>query len=66
MNPSISVVCYASKALLNGEHPIMLQVSKNGVRKYKSLGGGLINPKYWGFSKNKPIAKCPNREFESL
>jgi hypothetical protein len=38
MNASISVVCYKSKTLSNGENPLMVQVSKNGKRKYQSLG----------------------------
>ena len=36
--PSISAILYLSKTLANGEHPIMLRVSYNGQRKYKSLG----------------------------
>ena len=46
MNASISVVCYKSKTLSNGENPLMLQISKNGKRKYQSLGVS-INPVYW-------------------
>jgi len=62
MNASISVVCYKSKTLSNGENPLMVQVSKNGKRKYQSLGVS-INPKYWDFEKNKPKSNCPNGEF---
>ncbi len=62
MNASISVVCYKSKTLSNGENPLMLQVSKNGKRKYQSLGVS-INPKYWDFTKNKPKTNCPNGDF---
>jgi len=62
MNASISVVCYKSKTLCNGENPLMIQVSKNGKRKYQSLGVS-INPKYWDFTKNKPKPNCPNGEF---
>ncbi|MBR1521785.1 MAG: site-specific integrase [Bacteroidaceae bacterium] len=36
--PTISAILYTSKTLANGEHPIMLRVSYNGQRKYKSLG----------------------------
>ena len=36
--PTIRVVLYKSKVLSNGEYPIMLVVSYNGTRKYKSLG----------------------------
>ena len=38
MNACISVACYKSKTLSNGENPLMLQVSKGGKRKYQSLG----------------------------
>ncbi len=59
MNASISVVCYKSKTLSNGENPLMVQISKNGKRKYQSLGVS-INQKFWDFSKNKPKTNCPN------
>ena len=62
MNASISVVCYKSKTLSNGENPLMVQVSKNGKRKYQSLGVS-INPKFWDFTKNKPKPNCPDGEF---
>ncbi|MBR4314612.1 MAG: site-specific integrase [Bacteroidaceae bacterium] len=62
MNALVSVVCYKSKTLSNGENPLMLQVTKNDKRNYQSLGIS-INPKYWDFSKNKPKPKCPNGEY---
>lgn len=62
MNVSLSVVCYKSKRLSNGESPLMLQVSKGGKRQYQSLGVS-VNPKFWDFSKNKPKSNCPNREY---
>ena len=62
MNASLSVVCYKSKRLSNGESPLMLQVSKGGKRQYQSLGVS-VNPKFWDFSKNKPKSNCPNREY---
>ncbi len=31
MNASVSVVCYKSETLSNGEHPLMLQISKDGI-----------------------------------
>src|SRR5665647_623638 len=61
MNASISVVCYKSKTLSNGENPLMIQVSKNGKRKYQSLGLS-VNHHNWDFTKNKPKPKCPNGE----
>ena len=62
MNASLSVVCYKSKRLSNGESPLMLQVPKGGKRQYQSLGVS-VNPKFWDFSKNKPKSNCPNREY---
>ena len=62
MNASLSVVCYKSKRLSNGESPLMLQVSKGGKRQYQSLGVS-VNPKFWDFSQNKPKSNCPNREY---
>lgn len=61
MKASISVVCYKSKTLSNGENPLMLQISKDGKRKYQSLGISL-NPKFWDFNKNKPKPNCPDGE----
>ena len=62
MNASISVVCYKSKTLSNGESPLMLQVSKSGKRKYQSLGIS-IKPRYWDFTRNKPKPNCPNKDY---
>lgn len=62
INTSVSVVCYKSKTLSNGEGPLMLQVSKSGKRKYQSLGIS-IKPLYWDFTRNKPKPNCPNKEY---
>ena len=62
MNACVSVVCYKSKTLSNGENPLMLQVSKGGKRKYQSLGISIL-PRYWDFTRNKPKPNCPNREY---
>lgn len=62
MNASISVVCYKSKTLSNGEHPLMLQISKHGKRKYQSIGIS-IHPDNWDFLKNKPKPNCPDGEY---
>ena len=61
MNATISVVCYQSKTLKNGEHPLMLRICKDNKKKYQSLGIS-VNPKCWDFVKNKPKPNCPNRE----
>ena len=61
MNATITVVCYKSKTLKNGESPIMLRVCKDKKKKYQSLGIS-VNPKHWNFKKNEPKPKCPNFE----
>ncbi len=61
MNTAIESVLYTSKTLSNGEHPILLRLTKNGKRKYISLHLSL--PKFfWDFNKNKPKRNCPNRD----
>lgn len=61
MKATVNAVCYKSKTLKNGEHPIMLRVCKQGKMKYLSLGIS-INPKLWDFKKNEPKPSCPDRE----
>lgn len=61
MNATVNVLCYKSKTLSNGENPLMICVSKNGKRTYKSLGIS-VNPLYWDFEKNKPKRNCPGKE----
>ena len=61
MNASISVICYKSKTLSNGEHPLMFRVTKDRKLKYLSLGIS-VHPDNWDFTKNEPKPKCPNRE----
>ena len=60
-NATINVVCYKWKTLANGEHPLMLRVTKDGKTKYQSLGIS-VNPKFWNFKKNESKPKCPNFE----
>jgi site-specific recombinase XerD len=60
MDATISVVCYKSKVLSNGESPVMVRVAKDGKRSMKSLGVS-VNPVYWDFAKNCPKKNCPNR-----
>jgi hypothetical protein len=61
MNATVSIIFYRQKTLKNGEHPIMIRVTKNGKRKYKSLGLS-VHPDHWDFEKNGPKSNCPNRE----
>ena len=34
MKATVNVLCYKSKTLKNGEHPLMICVCKGGKRKY--------------------------------
>ena len=62
MNATISVVCYKSKTLSNGEYPLMLRICKDGKKKYQSLGISVL-PRHWDFTRNKPKPNCPNKEY---
>ncbi|MCM1291381.1 MAG: site-specific integrase [Bacteroides sp.] len=61
MNGTIKVLCYKSKILSNGEHPLMLCVCKDNKRKYQSLGIS-VSVEHWDFKNNCPNDRCPNRE----
>jgi len=61
MNATITIICYKSKVLSNGESPLMLRVAKDGKRSMKSLGVS-INPDYWNFEKHEPKPECPNKD----
>ena len=61
MSETIKVLCYKSKTLSNGEHPLIVCVCKDGKRKYQSLGIS-IKAEWWDFKANLPKGKCPNRE----
>lgn len=62
MNANVNILCYKSKTLSNGEHPLMIRVCKDGKKKYQSLGIS-VNPAHWDFKKNKPKNNCPNKEY---
>lgn len=61
MNGTIKVLCYKSKTLSNGKHPLMLCVCKDNKRKYHSLGIS-VSAEHWDFRHNLPNDTCPNRE----
>ncbi len=61
MNTTIDAVLYTSKTLSNGQHPIMLRLTKNRKRKYISLHISLA-PQYWDAEKCKPRRNCPDKE----
>ncbi len=58
MKASVSAVLYTSKVLANGEHPIMLRVSYNGKREYKSLKLS-CSTKDWNKDKSEVRSKHP-------
>jgi len=58
---TISVICYKSKTLSNGEHPLAIRISKDSKKSYKYLGVS-VNPNHWDFKKNEPKPNCPNRD----
>ena len=60
MNAIINILCFKSKTLANGEHPLMICICKDSKREYISLGVS-VAPQYWDFQKNKPKRNCPNR-----
>ena len=63
---SVSILLFTSKTLKNGEHPIMLRVTKNRKTKYLSLGQS-SHIDLWNMDKQKPMRKHPNfRKLESL
>lgn len=61
MSETVKVVCYKSKTLSDGTHPLMVRVCKDGKKKYQSLGIS-IHPTHWDFKKNEPNESCPNRD----
>ena len=61
MKATISVICYKSKTLVNGEHPLMLRITQNRESSYKSLNVSIL-AKHWDFEKEEPKPTCPNKE----
>ena len=60
MNGTIKVLCYKSKTLSNGEHPLMLCTCKDGKKKYQSIGISIL-PSHWDFKRNEPNDRCHNK-----
>lgn len=61
MNATVNVLCYKSKTLSNGEHPLVIRICKDGKKKYQSIGVS-VKAENWDFNKNQPKRSCPNRE----
>lgn len=60
MNTTIEAVLYTSKTLSNGQHPIMLRLTKNRKRKYISLHISL-DAKFGTLTKAVPSGIAPTR-----
>ena len=63
MNTYLDVLCYRSKTLADSTSPILLRLTRNGKRKYVSLGLS-VEPKFWDFNKNAPKRNCPNKDLD--
>ena len=50
MSETVKVLCYKSKTLSSGKHPLMVRVCKDGKKKYQSIGIS-IHPSHWDFKK---------------
>ena len=61
MDANIGIICFKSKVLANGEHPLMLRISQGKLRYFKSLGIS-IKASCWNFDKEEPKRNYPNRE----
>lgn len=61
MSITIDVICHTSKALKNNEYPLMLRLTKERQRKYKSIGVS-TRLEDWDFNKNQPKPNTPNRD----
>ena len=61
MSATVNILCYKSKTLSNGNHPLMIRLCQGKKLKYISLGLS-IQPEFWDFEKNQPKRNCPNRE----
>lgn len=58
---TVTVILYKSKILSNGEHPILIRISKNRVRRYISLGLS-CTVKNWDEKNNLPKKSHPQKE----
>lgn len=61
MNATVNIVCYKSKTLKNGVHPLIIRIFKDRKMRYQSLGIS-VSLEHWDFPKNKPKSSCPNKD----
>jgi integrase len=57
---TVAVILYKPKILSNGEHPLMLRVTKSGVRKYLSIGIS-CRVEDWDIKKQLPKKSHPHK-----
>ena len=62
MATTVNVLCYKSKTLSNGEHPLMIRICKDGKKKYVSLGVS-VKAEHWNFEKNVPKSNSSLKHF---
>ncbi|WP_297604147.1 phage integrase SAM-like domain-containing protein [uncultured Alistipes sp.] len=62
MDAGVDILCYKSKTVDNGAHPLMIRVCKDGKKKYVSLGVSVL-PQFWDFTKNQPKKNCPSKAY---
>jgi integrase len=58
---SVAIILYKSKLLANGEHPLMIRITKNRKRSYAALGIS-CSLDLWDEKKNAPTKKHPQRD----
>jgi len=62
MNIKVAAVLFTSKKMKNGEHPIMIRLSKLKSRKYISTGF-TAKPNQWNSEKEIPRSNHPEQNF---
>src|SRR5688572_26383283 len=63
MNTSVKVVLYTSKTLSNGEHPVMIRITKDRKPEYISTG---VTCSVAGWNENLNIPKKSHPNFKTV
>jgi integrase len=58
---TVAIILYKSKILSNGEHPLMIRITKNRKRSYAALKMS-CSLDLWDEKKNEPSKKHPKRD----
>ena len=64
MNAIINILCFKSKTLANGEHPLMICVCKDSKRKYISLGVSVASAAVLGLSEEQAEAQLSQQNHD--